>query len=290
MGSCPLSPSVTINWKIQFVLGKKSNIKTNRKFTSRTNPITMRILPVLLALHCSLAIELDSEQKEFIIGELRALSGHAKNGSKITEFGLHGFSINVMDPEKATPEMINQIVKMTIIFQPTGQIDFVDTAHKKLETLMSVEGDVDENILLKIFNPDQLWIEENIKKIDPIMKQIKMLQKQAENKNDGEPLEKTLYTRKFTIFSNKTVLVETENGQILSRFEGEIDFDHFNVIFPQDVLTQVEVVEDEPTERNVGIHLMKVDMPPRTISSGQKSGKEIMMLPLIASLAWYAIC
>jgi len=251
------------------------------------------ILSFILSL--SFGLELDTEQKEYIIEKLRGLSDRAKAGEQITEFGEEGLPIDVLDPTDIGPGTLESVNKVTLVFHSNGQVDAVDMIAKNLVTLMSSEGVIDDDILAKTFNPEA--IEQRVRKAEAIMKEIKREQKKATRMEGQEPIEKTIYSRDFTIFNNYTAIAKFDGKAV--RFDGKIDFDTFYSIFPEDLLAQIEIKEEEPiveskrdgVEESNGLGLVRVAPRPRprpTSSSAEGimlSGRIIVILTIISSLA-----
>merc|ERR1712172_79435 len=199
---------------------------------SRTNNMSVSYLhvaisPILLVCIPSLVYAaggsaLDSDETEFIKTEIERLSNMTKEGLQPSGVDLHqllSLRLNIETPAEKGRE----------------------------EILLSQDGNFNDAMFDSIFGEYRKTFEGFLVKQEGLMRQIKKLQKQVEREQKG-PITETFAERKFTFYQNGTISVsldicEPECFTDRAFFDGEIDEEIFNDIFPQDVLAALSVEE-----------------------------------------------
>merc|ERR1712181_26368 len=131
----------------------------------------------------------------------------------------------------------------TIIIQANGEVKIKG----REEILLSQDGNFNDAMFDSVFGEYRKTFEGFLVKQEGLMRQIKKLQKQVEREQKG-PITETFAERKFTFYQNGTISVsldicEPECFTDRAFFDGEIDEEIFNDIFPQDVLAALTVEE-----------------------------------------------
>jgi hypothetical protein len=190
---------------------------------------------------------LDPDQTEFIKEQIQHLSNMTKDGLKLSEDDLHDLMSLRLNVETAEDEGRDGLSDFpgspTIIIQANGEVRIKD----KEGTLLSQDGKFDDAMFDTVFGEYRKMFEEFLAKQEGLIKQIKLLQKQVERDQKG-PITETFAEMEFTFYLNGTVVVsrnlcEPECFTDRAFFDGEIDDEIFNAIFPQDVLAKLTVEE-----------------------------------------------
>merc|ERR1711936_578897 len=202
---------------------------------------------------------LDPEQAEFIKSEIQRLSTMTKEGQVPSGVDLHqlmmmmrlnieteGGSLAEEEEEHEGRDGFSEFPgSPTIIIQANGEVRIKD----KEGILLSQDGKFNDAMFDTVFGEYRKMFEEILTKQEGLMRQIKKLQKQVERDQKGA-ITQTFAHIEFTFLQNGTTTVsrqrcERETECITDRafFDGEIDEDIFNEIFPQDVLAKLTVEE-----------------------------------------------
>jgi len=192
---------------------------------------------------------LDPDQAEFIKSQIQSLSNMTKDGLKLSGVDLHQLMSLRLNVETADDEGRDGLSDFpgspTIIIQANGEVRIKD----KEGILLSQDGKFNDAMFDTVFGEYRKMFEEILTKQEGLMRQIKKLQKQVERDQKGA-ITQTFAHIEFTFLQNGTTTVsrqrcEPETKCITDRafFDGEIDEDIFNEIFPQDVLAKLTVEE-----------------------------------------------
>jgi hypothetical protein len=190
---------------------------------------------------------LDPDQTEFIKTQIQHLSNMTKDGLKLSDDDLHDLMSLRLNVETAEDEGRDGLSEFpgspTIIIQANGEVRIKD----KEGTLLSQDSKFDDAMFDTVFGEYRKTFEEFLAKQEGLIKQIKLLQKQVERDQKG-PITETFAEMEFTFYLNGTVVVsrnlcEPECFTDRAFFDGEIDDEIFNAIFPQDVLAKLTVEE-----------------------------------------------
>lgn len=205
------------------------------------------LLTFIAAPSLSLELGLDDEQKEFVLNGINGMIQQAKSGNTIPPDTLSFYDIDILpeDPNR-TVDQYKSLDKSTLIFHTDGHVSFVDTDKGELVVLVSAEGELDEEILAKIFTPEFMKniVETNNKK-EFLAKQIKKMRKEAMKTN--RDITETILGKKFVFNNNGAVVLEANNGSVIGEFDANSKIDEFAVgaIFSDAEIQTVEIVKEE---------------------------------------------
>merc|ERR1712181_134203 len=190
---------------------------------------------------------LDSDETEFIKTEIERLSNMTKEGLQPSGVDLHqlmSLRLNIETPADEGRDGLSDFPgSPTIIIQANGEVKIKG----REEILLSQDGNFNDAMFDSVFGEYRKTFEGFLVKQEGLMRQIKKLQKQVEREQKG-PITETFAERKFTFYQNGTISVsldicEPECFTDRAFFDGEIDEEIFNDIFPQDVLAALTVEE-----------------------------------------------
>jgi len=190
---------------------------------------------------------LDPTQADFIKAQIRHLSNMTKDGQNLSGDDLHQLDSLRLNVETAEDEGRDGLSDFpgspTIIIQANGEIRIKD----KEGILLSQDGKFDDAMFDAVFGEYRKAFVEILAKQEGLMKQIKKLQKRVEREGKG-PITETFAQMEFTFYQNGTTAVsrdlcEPECFKDRAFFDGEIDEEIFNAIFPQDVLAKLTAEE-----------------------------------------------
>merc|ERR1712112_777594 len=194
---------------------------------------------------------LDPEQAEFIKSEIQRLSNMIKEGQVPSGVDLHQLMmmlrLNIETEEENEHEGRDGFSEFpgspTIIIQANGEVRIKD----KEGIIISQDGKFDDSMFDTVFGEYRKTFEEMMVKHDGLMRTIKNLRKQVDRDQKGA-ITVTFAERQFTFYENGTTTVSLERCEdecFTDRafFDGEIDEEIFNAIFPQDVLAKLTVDE-----------------------------------------------
>merc|ERR1712181_142556 len=190
---------------------------------------------------------LDSDETEFIKTEIERLSNMTKEGLQPSGVDLHqlmSLRLNIETPADEGRDGLSDFPgSPTIIIQANGEVKIKG----REEILLSQNGNFNDAMFDSVFGEYRKTFEGFLVKQEGLMRQIKKLQKQVEREQKG-PITETFAERKFTFYQTGTISVsldicEPECFTDRAFFDGEIDEEIFNDIFPQDVLAALTVEE-----------------------------------------------
>merc|ERR1712212_691149 len=190
---------------------------------------------------------LDPDQTEFIKTEIERLSNMTKEGLEPSGVDLHqllSLRLNIETPADEGRDGLSDFPgSPTIIIQANGEVKIKGQE----EIRLSADGKFNDAMFDRVFGEYRKMFEEVLAKQEGLMRQIKKLQKQVERDQKG-PITETFAQRKFTFYQNGTIAVsldvcEPECFTDRAFFDGEIDEEIFNDIFPQEVLAALSVEE-----------------------------------------------
>merc|ERR1711970_1210225 len=225
--------------------------------TQRTNNMSVSFLHAAISslllvcipsvVHAAGSSALDPDQTEFIKTEIERLSNMTKEGLEPSGVDLHqllSLRLNIETPADEGRDGLSDFPgSPTIIIQANGEVRIKDQE----EILLSADGKFNDTMFDRVFGEYRKMFEEVLAKQEGLMRQIKKLQKQVERDQKG-PITETFAQRKFTFYQNGTIAVsldvcEPECFTDRAFFDGEIDEEIFNDIFPQEVLAALTVEE-----------------------------------------------
>merc|ERR1712181_153291 len=223
----------------------------------RTNNMSVSYLHVTLSsllLVCISSVvyaaggsALDPDQTDFIKTEIERLSNMTKEGLQPSGVDLHqlmSLRLNIETPADEGRDGLSDFPgSPPIIIQANGEVKIKG----REEILLSQDGNFNDAMFDSVFGEYRKTFEGFLVKQEGLMRQIKKLQKQVEREQKG-PITETFAERKFTFYQNGTISVsldicEPECFTDRAFFDGEIDEEIFNDIFPQDVLAALTVEE-----------------------------------------------
>merc|ERR1712212_889809 len=172
---------------------------------------------------------LDPDQTEFIKTEIERLSNMTKEGLQPSGVDLHqllSLRLNIETPVDEGRDGLSDFPgSPTIIIQANGEVKIKG----REEILLSQDGNFNDAMFDSVFGEYRKTFEEFL----------------VEQKG---PITETFAKREFTFYQNGTISVsldicEPECFTDRAFFDGEIDEEIFNDIFPQDVLAALTVEE-----------------------------------------------
>merc|ERR1712222_41464 len=172
---------------------------------------------------------LDPDQTEFIKTEIERLSNMTKEGLQPSGVDLHqllSLRLNIETPVDEGRDGLSDFPgSPTIIIQANGEVKIKG----REEILLSQDGNFNDAMFDSVFGEYRKTFEEFLVK-------------------QKGPITETFAKREFTFYQNGTISVsldicEPECFTDRAFFDGEIDEEIFNDIFPQDVLAALTVEE-----------------------------------------------
>merc|ERR1711970_522834 len=225
--------------------------------TQRTNNMSVSFLHAAISslllvcipsvVYAAGSSALDPDQTEFIKTEIERLSNMTKEGMQPSGVDLHqllSLRLNIETPADEGRDGLSDFPgSPTVIIQANGEVKMKGQE----EILLSADGKFNDAMFDRVFGEYRKMFEEVLAKQEGLMRQIKKLQKQVERDQKG-PITETFAQRKFTFYQNGTIAVsldvcEPECFTDRAFFDGEIDEEIFNDIFPQEVLAALTVEE-----------------------------------------------